>query len=214
MKVLRYFPCCDLFIPVHFFILCSPNHTSNALSSVLSFLKARDICCWAARRNCRVPRTSSWFHGVRRMYALNFFFFISHFIILVLFIFCIQLLHWLLLKHAAHRHIGETNMNVYSSRSHTIFRMVRLFLIFLFLTKIKFFRLSFASIIADNWEPRQNWGWRCWWFLWCCPCICSRMWWPSKVKTICRMPLFLSHCVLRLICSIYSCFMSICLQCI
>lgn len=27
-------------------------------------------------------------------------------------------------KTAAHRHIGETNMNVYSSRSHTIFRMV------------------------------------------------------------------------------------------
>jgi len=25
----------------------------------------------------------------------------------------------------AHRHIGETNMNLYSSRSHTIFRMVR-----------------------------------------------------------------------------------------
>jgi len=25
---------------------------------------------------------------------------------------------------SAHRHIGETNMNVYSSRSHTIFRMV------------------------------------------------------------------------------------------
>lgn len=28
---------------------------------------------------------------------------------------------------AAHRHIGETNMNLHSSRSHTIFRMVRLF---------------------------------------------------------------------------------------
>lgn len=26
--------------------------------------------------------------------------------------------------HAAHRHYGETNMNLYSSRSHTIFRMV------------------------------------------------------------------------------------------
>lgn len=25
---------------------------------------------------------------------------------------------------SAHRHIGETNMNLYSSRSHTIFRMV------------------------------------------------------------------------------------------
>lgn len=25
---------------------------------------------------------------------------------------------------SAHRHVGQTNMNVYSSRSHTIFRMV------------------------------------------------------------------------------------------
>jgi hypothetical protein len=28
-------------------------------------------------------------------------------------------------NNAAHRHVGETNMNVHSSRSHTIFRMVR-----------------------------------------------------------------------------------------
>ena len=27
-------------------------------------------------------------------------------------------------NNAAHRHVGETNMNVHSSRSHTIFRMV------------------------------------------------------------------------------------------
>lgn len=30
-----------------------------------------------------------------------------------------------IMENVAHRHIGETNMNVYSSRSHTIFRMVR-----------------------------------------------------------------------------------------
>lgn len=213
MKVLRYFPCCDLFIPVHFLILCSPYKQCLEFRSVI--FESEGYLLLGCEKKLSRPQNKfliSW--SLENVCLLEFFFFKSHFIILVLFILCIQLLHWLLLKHAAHRHIGETNMNVYSSRSHTIFRMVRLFLIFLFLTKIKFFRLSFASIIADNWEPRQNWGWRCWWFLWCCPCICSCMWWPSKVKTICRMPLFLSYCVLRLICSICSCFMSICLQCI
>lgn len=75
------------FYPEHVLILYSP---AILQSSVLTSLKARDICCWVERRNCRVPWTSSWFHGVWRMYA----FVLPPFILLVLFILCIQLLHW------------------------------------------------------------------------------------------------------------------------
>ena len=73
-----------------------------------------------------------------------------------------QLTNFFLLFFAflsAHRHIGETNMNVYSSRSHTIFRMVTSVL-----SDVNFFSFCFFRCLClplcpintlcliDNWE--------------------------------------------------------------
>lgn len=128
MKILRYW------------FLCTGRYLSyfaNALQFIwFSFiLTAGNICCWFARRNCCLSSASSWFYGVRGMYVL-----LVPFLLLVLSSFralihslvsgkyiswwmCADLLIYFF-KISAHRHFGETNMNLYSSRSHTIFRMV------------------------------------------------------------------------------------------
>lgn len=47
----------------------------------------------------------------------------------------------------AHRHIGETNMNLYSSRSHTIFRMVELLFLSILLSFVNFHMLHYLKFI-------------------------------------------------------------------
>lgn len=55
-------------------------------------------------------------------------------------------------KISAHRHIGETNMNLHSSRSHTIFRMVTLSSLYSYFRTYLVLHdsLTYSFILVDN----------------------------------------------------------------
>ena len=76
-------------------------------------------------------------------------------------------------KFTAHRHVGETNMNTYSSRSHTIFRMVCTLCMSSCLSfKLSFLETNHELFELDYWEQADNW-----WLwsrtpMWCSSCLC------------------------------------------
>ena len=79
---------------------------------------------------------------------------------------------------SAHRHIGETNMNLYSSRSHTIFRMVEIWpflsrdLVLVTFSFTKIVHLINFKTIADNWKQGKIGGY---WLMRCSPGVCFGM---------------------------------------
>lgn len=121
------------FYPEHVLILCSP---AILQSSVFNFFESEGYLLLGWKKKLSRPLNKFLISWSLENVCLCFTPFHPSCFIYSLY----PIIALTLLKHAAHRHIGETNMNVYSSRSHTIFRMVHLLLIFLCLMKIKLFR--------------------------------------------------------------------------
>lgn len=78
------------------------------------------ICCWSQGGNCQQCWTGVETHWIRRRFESTLKLCLA-FYMLVLSKFCLCTKLFL----TVNRHFGETNINVRSSRSHTIFRMVR-----------------------------------------------------------------------------------------
>lgn len=102
----------------------------------------RTFCSWAEWGNCYYSSTSSGFNGIWRMWVslywkcintnlLLFYYFIFTFLIFIhIQNYICMLIFFHIINRSAHRRFGETNMNLYSSRSHTIFRMVIIYILY------------------------------------------------------------------------------------
>ena len=95
------------------------NWPSQETYIFLAWFAERNICCRFKRGDSKQSRSGFWTSWIWRrcFYELVVF--------EVVFKLISSALKFLSLC-SAHRHVGQTNMNVYSSRSHTIFRMVNI----------------------------------------------------------------------------------------